>query len=528
MENDMDNCINDECSCDKLEAPRRNNYFYGKLLDDDNLRLEQTYLNRKRWMLNRLALGKGVVCGLNVTWTQDRVRISPGVAIDGCGREIVVPEPIEVNPWQTTDDCGRSSTLLAIEGVQKVFFCLAFVDCPTDYTPVLVTDCDSPDKVAPSTIVEKYAVIVKLVTQDSPQPLPKALDSDLCGALSGADPEVNRENVCSVLSARACADDASNSCVVIASGITLTDDKISAVDVCSERPVVYTNPELFEMLLCRSNGGGAGPAGPAGAAIDAVEVTKLDCDKPPWANLVPDTNNPPNQILELGIPTCCDDTLTKIKDINWPHDGSLDWAAFERDGLQIDFSGPVAVEPAIDDGWILVSFEISGGERTKPTDPTALILSLLFRFIWPPGTRLIYRLQAQQISLQNDTAAPRYFARFQPAPELTAYLVLIRQLFVQNFNLLCRVVVKCDFLVDGNGKPIDGDFLTGSLPSGDGMRGGEFESWFKLGLPEPPGGGGTTSTTAQPTLSALAAHSDALNHSFPGIAELANLLKVGN
>ena len=45
-------------------------------------------------------------------------------------------------------------------------------------------------------------------------------------------------------------------------------------------------------------------------------------------------------------------------------------------------------------------------------------------------------------------------------------------------RLLCRVIVKCDFLVDGNNNPVDGDHLAAKLPTGDGIPGGDFESWF--------------------------------------------------
>ena len=52
---------------DELASPRRNHFFYGKLLDELHLRMEQDYFNGKRWMLNRLGLGHGVLCGLEVT-----------------------------------------------------------------------------------------------------------------------------------------------------------------------------------------------------------------------------------------------------------------------------------------------------------------------------------------------------------------------------------------------------------------------------------------------------------------------------
>ena len=56
------------CGCDKfdgplaLAAPERNHYFYGKLLDEQHLTMEQRYFNQKRWLLNRLTVGGGVLC----------------------------------------------------------------------------------------------------------------------------------------------------------------------------------------------------------------------------------------------------------------------------------------------------------------------------------------------------------------------------------------------------------------------------------------------------------------------------------
>jgi hypothetical protein len=73
-----------------LATPARNRYFYGKLLDVPHFYLEQSYLNGKRWLMNRLVSGTGIVCGLAVVPTADGTGliISPGVAIDAWGREI--------------------------------------------------------------------------------------------------------------------------------------------------------------------------------------------------------------------------------------------------------------------------------------------------------------------------------------------------------------------------------------------------------------------------------------------------------
>jgi hypothetical protein len=65
-----------------------------------HLELEQEYFNAKRWFLNRLVIGSGVVCGLDVKVTPDRqkVIVQPGVAIDRCGREIIVTESSHQGP----------------------------------------------------------------------------------------------------------------------------------------------------------------------------------------------------------------------------------------------------------------------------------------------------------------------------------------------------------------------------------------------------------------------------------------------
>ena len=54
-----------------LQTPMRNRYFYGQLLGVNNFELETDYAIRQRRLLNRLVLGYGVVCGLNVELTSD-------------------------------------------------------------------------------------------------------------------------------------------------------------------------------------------------------------------------------------------------------------------------------------------------------------------------------------------------------------------------------------------------------------------------------------------------------------------------
>jgi hypothetical protein len=43
------------------------------------------------------------------------------------------------------------------------------------------------------------------------------------------------------------------------------------------------------------------------------------------------------------------------------------------------------------------------------------------------------------------------------------------------------ITLKCDFILDCHHMPVDGNHLRGHLPSGDGLPGGTFESWFFVG-----------------------------------------------
>ncbi len=62
------------------------------------------------------------------------------------------------------------------------------------------------------------------------------------------------------------------------------------------------------------------------------------------------------------------------------------------------------------------------------------------------------------------------------------YLFRVRELRheVQLDNPILHVSLACDFLTDSYGRAVDGNHLLGRLPSGDGVEGGTFESWFRL------------------------------------------------
>lgn len=72
----------------------RNNYFFGKLMTVRDFESEQTYVNSKRRLGNKMLCGTGIVSGLDIILTDNKTfSLEPGMALDFLGREIIVPEP---------------------------------------------------------------------------------------------------------------------------------------------------------------------------------------------------------------------------------------------------------------------------------------------------------------------------------------------------------------------------------------------------------------------------------------------------
>jgi hypothetical protein len=86
----MDKDTTCQCGVCHPTSFERNNYFNGKLLCAADLQAEQRYFNDKRSLINRTVLGWGIVCGLEVTLENGALVVEPGLALDCCGRELLV------------------------------------------------------------------------------------------------------------------------------------------------------------------------------------------------------------------------------------------------------------------------------------------------------------------------------------------------------------------------------------------------------------------------------------------------------
>lgn len=222
----------------------RNRYFYGKCLDVFHFELEADYLNGKRWLLNRLISGYGVLCGLDVQVAPAgrAVVVTPGIALDRAGREIIVPRTSELvtlppRPPATGTTAGNC------EPEDFVHLCICFQQCEGDPTPVMVDDCGHTTTCAASSYQERYRCFLRDCKAPDIQRVSGLPDLVLNGRLNyyALVERVTRE--CPSLPADACIPLAN---IRLPSG----DDPPKATDIdISPRPIVYSNDLLFDMFL---------------------------------------------------------------------------------------------------------------------------------------------------------------------------------------------------------------------------------------------------------------------------------------
>lgn len=164
-----------------LSTPRRNRYFHGKMMDVAHFELETAYGIDMRRLVNRLVIGDGVVCGLDVLAVDGEcaIQVTSGIALDGWGREIVVPSrsaPVPIPPELIervcADEPDHDPYGSRYAGDQRrippdrcepprgawVTAVLCYHECETEPVAVLAGDCDTSTPCAPGAIQERYRV----------------------------------------------------------------------------------------------------------------------------------------------------------------------------------------------------------------------------------------------------------------------------------------------------------------------------------------------------------------------------------
>lgn len=289
-----------------MAAPRRNHFFFGKMMGVAQFEQEQRYGLGQRWLINRLTLGAGILCGLEIDRVGGalKIRIKPGVAVDAIGREIVVPVPYDFDPFDVSAHCGV--TAAPVE-TGSYHLCLAYHECASDPLPVQQSaDCLGAPDCEHDTTVESFALSLAPIGAETGAPF--ACDQWLVPRSTG-DNETSpplmadlQAQLASMLKT-GCPAPPRHPCVVLGT-VIISGNAVKNVEPDGRR-YVYSQAQLLDMILCLGEKVaeccGSDPGVPPPVADGTLKVTKLSFWRGPddtqTIRVVGDTT--PSELIEV-------------------------------------------------------------------------------------------------------------------------------------------------------------------------------------------------------------------------------------
>lgn len=180
-------CGSSECEKCGVTTMVRPRFFPGQLLVDGDLQLLVDYTSLKHRLHNRFLHGAGVVCGLQVGCHPcggGKVVVTPGMALDCCGNDIIVPCPAELDiismirnlrlSLQPGYDCGDPCDKNADPKdprKNKLSYCLWVRYCEEMTDPIAPYQTDdrcSSITCQPSRVREGYSFELRCSEKDDP------------------------------------------------------------------------------------------------------------------------------------------------------------------------------------------------------------------------------------------------------------------------------------------------------------------------------------------------------------------------
>jgi hypothetical protein len=407
----------------------RNNYYTGKLLTERDFTAEQKYTADKLRLHHVGLHGWGIVCGLKVIPHPHcptlKIVVEPGLAVDGCGREIRVPQHVELTlpvstVLATEDPCppdeieqqmyGPREEEMPDQPTVSLYVCLRYVEKGSEQTPAPFNECAcGSSSTQPNRICESYEL--QIFTDE-----PKAFElvRKEKEAWESQDPgEIYK----------------------------------SLLDGCPEARDIDWIPLAFIRDFI------------PGQAVEKDSIHHRHCRRRLLSTTALD------RLIECILKKIPTKTLTRIVEINWTH-------RFEYHGH--DFMRQFVGEHESSPG-----FEITFDRPVHKDGITQRIFqAIAVRYVEnmygagvPEVVPATVRLNAERtrIHLHIDP----HYAR--------------NRLEKTRFNLY--LMLRCNLIIDELGSPVDGDLLGGldgdgdyvtKFPTGDGVPGGLFESWIRV------------------------------------------------
>lgn len=432
-----------KCGVCAVPTFERNNYFYGKLITARDSIQEQAFFNEKRRLINRMVLGWGVVCGLNVKWDAEKreFEVSEGLALDCCGREILVCGPARV-PFDKYEEHCRCDQERREPPHGRYILCLEYKECRTESVVLPPLSCNDQERQECNRIAEGFQLKIKEWDKDK-QPEEMCLPTG-CGHLPcldrfkkpigeikdpvGCKTQTIHDYICE-RSREGCPECSCCDCVVLA--VIWVGKRHESTQKPPQKPYQQ----------------------------------EPDQQKPEWPSVEIDTCTYRRLVygnsLLYDLIDCHHGDLPHIVDFNWPKQAypkhSMDWSTFTsliKHGLTLTFDQPMVSE-SLNRHTFFVTFyhedEGTGALVPKriPTQSIELVSGPCFTVKWTADKDWV-----------ND--------------ELDAKNSLLAD------GVDIEITVRGSRVWSKNGKALDGEFLADKLPTGNGVQGGDFVDWFTV------------------------------------------------
>ncbi len=426
----------------------RNRYFTGKYMTARDFSAEQDYYLSHKRAHNRMFHGWGILCGLSVKphWNvtcQDRwVQITAGVALDCYGREIYVKDAccieLPLPPKQPENDTTSRYTEPDDETIYSEAFllCLQYTETYIEQVGALTGDHCDPSYTEANRIRETYEIVFKKRSE---------VDGS-CWKTSTGSPDTT------------CRDDCG-------------EDKPGSMANCLDPQCSCCGLIPLALITPHTNYNG------------------FLCATAPWFEIDIEGRH------ELPIPA---DYMTHIVWTNWTHGGKMSIAELNKLNrrLEVHFdrrlqkpaptASPAATAPPQVEEVVEIDIDGDGDVDAigvvigQPNEDEEGEI--------PTGTGVNSYTFLVQYSGVNEEAEFMPYENGKP-PHIEGENDHIAVFTIDKALLHGRkklggqrvyITLKCDFILDCNGKAVDGNHLRGQKPSGDGVEGGTFESWFYI------------------------------------------------
>lgn len=224
-----------ERDMDGLSQFEKNRFFKGKLMTPRDMEAEQIYHSERLNTINQFINGSGIVRGLEIQAIEENqdtldITISPGLALDGNGRPIIVEQVTTKSvPLPTNDEA-------------HVF--IQYQEMAMETVPVPDTEGAVQDEASPNRIVEVFEVTCheeppdetdRIPNIDIPNPRTDALDQQMISRTLAEQYQSESSP--------------SNPAVFLGSFERTPDGNWVSMDGAPPRSLVYSQQFLFEILV---------------------------------------------------------------------------------------------------------------------------------------------------------------------------------------------------------------------------------------------------------------------------------------